>query len=313
MPRLRVRTFSHAFQRRLCSTPGQLHDGPHATLLSRIQAKCLERVARPRKVGRGARRSASDRAGWVSSAGVPNRTSTTGHDHVQRGWSRARMDSATSVTPEERRRTLEQIARRGRRVHALSAARRVARWPCPVRATPRRKSSSSARAPATTRTSRAGRSSAPPARCSTTCCARSAGSARRFSSPTSSSAGRPRTATRSRPRSRPARRTSKRQLEVLDPAVVVTLGRHSLGYFNPGERISGAHGTVRPTDPETGARNAVTLRDVPPGRGAAPGQPQADHARGHVQAARGADRVTQRARCSRADARDGGCTSAISR
>jgi uracil-DNA glycosylase family 4 len=50
----------------------------------------------------------------------------------------------------------------------------------------------------------------------------------------------------------------QRQLEVLDPAVVVTLGRHSLGYFNPGARISGAHGTVRPADPETGARDAVT-------------------------------------------------------
>ena len=50
----------------------------------------------------------------------------------------------------------------------------------------------------------------------------------------------------------------QRQLEVLDPAVVVTLGRHSLGYFNPGARISAAHGTVRPADPETGAPNAVT-------------------------------------------------------
>ncbi len=50
----------------------------------------------------------------------------------------------------------------------------------------------------------------------------------------------------------------QRQLEVLDPAVVVTLGRHSLGYFNPGGRIGAAHGTVRPTDPETGAPNAVT-------------------------------------------------------
>ena len=50
----------------------------------------------------------------------------------------------------------------------------------------------------------------------------------------------------------------QRQLEVLDPAVVVTLGRHSLGYFNPGARISAEHGTVRPTDPETGAAHSVT-------------------------------------------------------
>jgi DNA polymerase len=48
----------------------------------------------------------------------------------------------------------------------------------------------------------------------------------------------------------------KRQLEVLDPAVVVTLGRHSLGYFNPGARIGASHGTVRPVDPQTGARDA---------------------------------------------------------
>jgi DNA polymerase len=49
-----------------------------------------------------------------------------------------------------------------------------------------------------------------------------------------------------------------RQLEILDPAVVVTLGRHSLQTFNPGARISGAHGTLRPVDPQTGAPNAVT-------------------------------------------------------
>ena len=49
-----------------------------------------------------------------------------------------------------------------------------------------------------------------------------------------------------------------RQLAILDPAVVVTLGRHSLQTFNPGARISGAHGTLRPADPETGAPNALT-------------------------------------------------------
>lgn len=50
----------------------------------------------------------------------------------------------------------------------------------------------------------------------------------------------------------------KRQLAVLDPAVVVTLGRHSLGTFMPGARISATHGTARPTDPETGVANATT-------------------------------------------------------
>ncbi len=51
----------------------------------------------------------------------------------------------------------------------------------------------------------------------------------------------------------------KRQLEVLDPAVIVTLGRHSLGHFNPGARISGTHGTVQPVDPQTGASDAMTF------------------------------------------------------
>ncbi len=50
----------------------------------------------------------------------------------------------------------------------------------------------------------------------------------------------------------------RRQLEVLDPALVVTLGRHSLGTFMPGMRISAAHGTTRPTDPQTGAASAQT-------------------------------------------------------
>ena len=51
----------------------------------------------------------------------------------------------------------------------------------------------------------------------------------------------------------------RRQLEVLDPAVVVTLGRHSMARFMPGARISQAHGTVRPVDPETGVRDAVVF------------------------------------------------------
>ncbi len=48
----------------------------------------------------------------------------------------------------------------------------------------------------------------------------------------------------------------QRQLQVLDPALVVTLGRYSLGTFMPGARISSAHGTIRLIDPETGAANA---------------------------------------------------------
>jgi DNA polymerase len=48
-----------------------------------------------------------------------------------------------------------------------------------------------------------------------------------------------------------------RQLEALDPALIVTLGRHSMGRFMPGARISAAHGTSRPADPATGAPNAL--------------------------------------------------------
>jgi DNA polymerase len=51
----------------------------------------------------------------------------------------------------------------------------------------------------------------------------------------------------------------RRQLEILDPALVVTLGRHSLGRFMPGARISQVHGTTGPVDPATGARAAVAF------------------------------------------------------
>lgn len=51
----------------------------------------------------------------------------------------------------------------------------------------------------------------------------------------------------------------RRQLETLDPALLVTLGRHSMGRFMPGSSISRAHGTIRPADPETGAGNALVL------------------------------------------------------
>ena len=51
----------------------------------------------------------------------------------------------------------------------------------------------------------------------------------------------------------------QRQLEVLDPALVVTLGRHSMGRFMPGARISGVHGTTARVDPATGAGDATVL------------------------------------------------------
>jgi DNA polymerase len=49
----------------------------------------------------------------------------------------------------------------------------------------------------------------------------------------------------------------RRQLEALDPALLVTLGRFSLQTFMPGERISRAHGTTRHLDPDSGARDAT--------------------------------------------------------
>ena len=51
----------------------------------------------------------------------------------------------------------------------------------------------------------------------------------------------------------------RRQLEVLDPAVVVTLGRYSMGTFIPDARIGQAHGTTHAADPATGARNALVF------------------------------------------------------
>jgi uracil-DNA glycosylase family 4 len=51
----------------------------------------------------------------------------------------------------------------------------------------------------------------------------------------------------------------RRQLEVLDPALVVTLGRYSLGTFMPGARIGQVHGTARPVNAGTGARDALAF------------------------------------------------------
>ena len=48
----------------------------------------------------------------------------------------------------------------------------------------------------------------------------------------------------------------RRQLEALDPALVVTLGRFTLQTFMPGDTIGRVHGTTRPVDPATGARAA---------------------------------------------------------
>jgi DNA polymerase len=51
----------------------------------------------------------------------------------------------------------------------------------------------------------------------------------------------------------------RRQLEALDPAVVVTLGRYSMGTFMPGARIGQVHGTMAPIDPELGPPDALAF------------------------------------------------------
>ena len=51
----------------------------------------------------------------------------------------------------------------------------------------------------------------------------------------------------------------RRQLEAIDPAVIMTAGKHSLNVFMPGERIGQVHGTVRAADPSTGLPDAVVF------------------------------------------------------
>lgn len=51
----------------------------------------------------------------------------------------------------------------------------------------------------------------------------------------------------------------RRQLEVLDPSVVVTVGKHSLNTFRPGERIGRVHGTSTPANPASGAGSALVF------------------------------------------------------
>ncbi len=51
----------------------------------------------------------------------------------------------------------------------------------------------------------------------------------------------------------------RRQLAVLDPALIVTLGRYSLGTFMPGARIGQVHGTSRPVAAASGADAALAF------------------------------------------------------
>jgi uracil-DNA glycosylase len=51
----------------------------------------------------------------------------------------------------------------------------------------------------------------------------------------------------------------RRQVEILDPALVITLGRHSMGRFMPGARIGQVHGTTASPPAETGAPDALVF------------------------------------------------------
>jgi uracil-DNA glycosylase family 4 len=51
----------------------------------------------------------------------------------------------------------------------------------------------------------------------------------------------------------------RRQLEMLDPALVVTLGRHSMGRFMPGARIGQTHGTYRAGEADGPAPGALVF------------------------------------------------------
>jgi DNA polymerase len=48
-----------------------------------------------------------------------------------------------------------------------------------------------------------------------------------------------------------------RQIEALDPALIVTLGRFSMARFNPGAKIGQVHGTLREPHSDAGAPNAL--------------------------------------------------------
>lgn len=51
----------------------------------------------------------------------------------------------------------------------------------------------------------------------------------------------------------------ERQLAVIDPPLIVTLGRHSMARFIPGAKISQIHGTTHPVDPATGPTSAMVF------------------------------------------------------
>jgi uracil-DNA glycosylase len=99
----------------------------------------------------------------------------------------------------------------------------------------------------------------------------------------------------------------QRQLEVLDPAVVVTLGRFSMAHFRPGERITQIHGTQAPAPAETGARDALAYALFHPA--AALRSPDVE--RQSYEDIAGLPRVLTEARARRAAARAGSAADVI--
>jgi len=51
----------------------------------------------------------------------------------------------------------------------------------------------------------------------------------------------------------------RRQVEILEPALIVTLGRHSMARFMPGAKIGAVHGTVQPAPSGSGADGALVF------------------------------------------------------
>ena len=199
----------------------------------------------------------------------------------RRGARRARLDpqgerapagAGPGDAPRDARRAPggargDRRARSGRARDAASTRR--ARRPCPARATPTPRSCSSARARASTRTARAGRSSVAPAGCSSGSSA-AIGWRREDVFITNVVKCRPPDNRDPQPDEIAACAPYlRRQLEVLDPAVVVTLGRYSMGTFMPGARIGQVARDDAAGRPGDRRRERPRVRDVPPRRGAA--------------------------------------------
>jgi uracil-DNA glycosylase len=98
----------------------------------------------------------------------------------------------------------------------------------------------------------------------------------------------------------------QRQLDVLDPAVVVTLGRFSMAHFRPGERITQIHGTYAPAPEATGSRDALAYALFHP----AAALRSTDVERQSYDDIAGLPRVVTEARARRAAARAGAPASA---